>query len=544
MLRQLREPVRVDHPAARNAVARTRSRIQTVYLSMGTSVMRASGEAATLDAFRNEHVSLDAALTLDPAFVGASSAFLERSQTCRRAIEGIADHAGGLTAGTADIDHALLHLRSCALTLKVVGAVYSEIADFSQEMLDGITSIKKSAETLRGVLSPYRAALAAGWVTGIGAAAPALSGTVSRRSLAVPEQEQIAGLVRECQGLLADLMAGMQSGDIAFQRLDHVEQAMGLIDEAMLEPAERQRFLSLVKAQIGDAIAELRNQMARFEVACDTLADRLGAIDLAARQLREKTRSHQQGVLADLAGFRDTLGPQIAAGVKLLAEGRALMQPAGADADQTLKIAAGMRIATSEIHYMALNTNLSCSRLGGAAKSADPVTAEVRFYTVSVAGNLDAMFARLETFRDEIARCNGLIDAEATAPDVAREHDRLWRTLEANLERYDGWLAGCATLAATAGELRGFVATFEEAIRSLAVETEDFGPTDEGDAVRASLGIEGERLNQTLFALYTMNSERALHQRHFTVDEDSTNIAAVSLFTDDAPALDVASVLF
>jgi methyl-accepting chemotaxis protein len=183
----------------------------------------------------------------------------------------------------------------------------------------------------------------------------------------------------------------------------------------------------------------------------------------------------------------------------------------------------------TDIHYMALNTNLRCSRLGEAGKSINVVTAELRIFAGKLDDSADAVV-------------DGLPALEAAANSVAPSG-----------ERTSGGLAENLTTAVS--DIRTAADTMEAELKILAEHgrevagkinlligkldfQKDLGEVLAGcaDALEEVAGAEIEDisdiaetiapLDRKIFKLYTMVQERNVHRDIIAATEQTAPAAA------------------
>jgi len=192
---------------------------------------------------------------------------------------------------------------------------------------------------------------------------------------------------------------------------------------------------------------------------------------------------------------------------------------------------ANIRAVKTDIHYMALNTNLRCSRMGEEGRSINVVTAELRIFA-----------AKLDESADHIV--TGLSALEGAASSIASGQ-------EAGGPRLDERLSGAvASLRSAANVMEGELATLSEHGREVASKItlmigkldfeHDLGET----LVRCATVLEDVAgmeianiddiaeliapLDRKIFKLYTMVQERNVHRAIIPAIEEEAAPAAAA----------------
>jgi len=167
----------------------------------------------------------------------------------------------------------------------------------------------------------------------------------------------------------------------------------------------------------------------------------------------------------------------------------------------------------TDIHYMALNTNLRCGKIGEEGKAINVVTAELRNFAGRLDETAEKILVELQVLE---AAANKLIGAE-----VEEEEESLDQRLEKALEniravgdRMDEQMAALGEQSRTAiGDMDvslarlNFNAELGEVLRACAEEMEVQEDVFEAAGLEHVLAEVGGRIAR----LYTMVAERELH---------------------------------
>ncbi len=528
----------IDANRTKNTVCRPvseiRTRVEKNFHTIGGLLDQLAAVAAAFQGFLRQ--DLDAGLELphySREFLMGLDLFTQDLRKLKASEERIAEAATTIRDhGPGIVDHSI-NLRSCTFTLKVISARFPEISGFAQEIADCVTRIRASGQTLTEMVSrvaaPRARALAESAVE-----QPVLE-EVFRTE---PAEMRIAAA--EIDQMIARLMSTLQSGDIASQRLDHIVRSMEMIEDTGLSNEEYTRFLSMLDDQFAQTIAELHSNCGMFTESIEQIADRISVLEVNADRHRTGLAENYRDLQKRLdAYFASLKGIVRESGQSRSADGEGENGPARIEAEIAV-IASAVR----DIYYMALNTTLSCGRLGEGAASAAPVTAEIRYHVVHLGEIADRMAALVPTIRESLSG-QAEIGSSKLVDLLESEHARLSRQVEAMAERArQAWLSP-ARLHELAAEVLGEIPNLQ-AVTEGAPAVQEYLSAFRQPGRPGHENARAETLSHDIFAMYTMNLEREVHKRHFRVDIDSSDCEAINLFGTDAEdgQLDMAAVLF
>ena len=517
-------------------VIQIKGRVESIFHEIGGLLDELAGVAAAFQGFLRQ--DLDAGVELprySQEFTKGLAELESRIDADRRSLGELGTAADELKRYLPDIVSHAIHLRSCTFTLKVVSARYPEISGFAEEMAGCVNRIRASAEALTRPLDVILSAGSSELAQGVDVSAPPSLDEVFRSE---PAEMRIAA--QEIDQMISQLMSTLQGGDIASQRLDHIARGAEAIEDAALGPGDRRRFMAMLDDQFAQTIAELASNCGMFTENIDLIARRIEV-------LAANADVHRVGLAENYRGLQHRIDAYFAGLIKLHEHRmacEAALNGRGGDAGPDMIEAEieSMRAAVLDNYYMALNTTLSCGRLGADASSAAPVTAEIRYHVIHLGDVVDQMAQTLPGLKDAHASCSMVRD-EVIAPVYAAEHSRLASQTAAMAERSrQAWLSP--------GRLHELSRQILAEIPRLGMVSENAPDVQQHLAQYRGAEREGiaeqrkvDALSETIFAMYTMNSEREVHKRHFHVDIDSSDCEAINLF-GDGPELDLSSVLF
>lgn len=441
-----------------------------------------------------------------------------------------------LARRTQQMHRTLSYLRAFAINIKIAaGAVegaQSEFGAFSEE-------IRAAIEAAAGQLNDFEGELAA-LAAEVGAALehqralaqrcaamlPALPNRLEADALAIAAHHkriaalaaELGALARSLQAKVASALGALQIGDITRQRVEHVETALGLLER--LAPQDRARAGPGVRALLAAQLQDCADALGRdVERLAQSLA---GVAQDAGRLLRVRAAAGEGEGTGEDDGVLRRLQRSVDEAVALVGEVEAAESAAEAVGQSAETAAEGLtqrigaiRSIRTAIHFMALNANLKCSRLGEAGKPLSVIAVELRVQ----AGELDVAAGETETVLAEFgqsraARPEAAAPSGAGSADIAALLKGAAEPIQAAAEQAGADLGaltgdGSRAIAALRGatERLGFRQEVSEVLHAAAEAlASEAGEPPAGDGAYAALGDE-------IFALYTMARERELHAR-------------------------------
>ena len=440
----------------------------------------------------------------------------------------------------ADMQETLRYLRTFATTAKITGAAIPDFAGFAEEILERIQFGSSQVNALGakiGMLGTVIETASAGGGEALERfrrSVPDIAGNLSRNAADLTAQRrhlsQLAAKVgasaRGVQGKVATILSAMQIGDITRQRIEHCQSAFTFLDEylstGVLDAEDAGRLTALIRHLVHDQLVEITSAFARecktvvgtirsFGADIDGLMALYGDMDAAdGRSADRAMRILEADISAAGAVVRD---------IEQAAEKANVLGASTVETVQgLLKGVKTIQLVRTDIHYMALNTNLRCGKLGEEGRAINVVTAELRLFSSRLDETAERILAALQSLEgdagklreagtaagasldahlaealEHIRRAGDRMEEDMTAlracgADVSAKAGRTVADLDFNAELGDV-LADCS---ARAGELVGRempdMSGLEEAVADL-----------------------GSRIART----YTMVSEREVHARVF-----------------------------
>ncbi|WP_082930572.1 chemotaxis protein [Rhizobium bangladeshense] len=467
----------------------------------------------------------------------------------QQALISLAQTGRELRKHVADMQETMRYLRTFAVTVKITGAGLAEFAGFAQEILERIYSgtdeVNRFAAHLDSLEKEVK--LAASFGANISKSyadtVPAVAGalrddaakiTEHRKNLGVIARE-VGAIARGVQSKVSATLSALQIGDITRQRIEHVQAIFSLLDDflagedgARLDAGARQRLQNVVHHLTA---AQISDMCVNFQRDSENVVKTITSFDHDMREIL-KLRD-QMGTESGEAGgnFMRALEASVSAAHEIVKQVDTASRQADQVSHSTIGTAAklseaiaNIRAVKTDIHYMALNTNLRCSRLGEEGKSINVVTAELRIF----AGKLD---------ESADAIVNGLPALEAAAERVAPATDAAAGGLGESLTFAVGNIRSAANV--MENELKVLAENGREVATKIGLLIGKLDFQHElgdvlarcADVLKGVAGTDGSDisdlaetiapLDRKIFRLYTMVQERSIHRDIIPASEES-----------------------
>lgn len=481
-----------------------------------------------------------------------------RKQEAFGKISGLCD---SVYVGVEDMREIIRYLRTIAVTVKITGASIPEFSGFADEIRERIQTVSEEigrfGDQLVAMRNSLRSANAssADVIRDFASTIPVLVGNMDRSSIALAEQQKrMAATARELkqitgaiQGKIASVLSALQIGDVTRQRLEHVMAMFEHLEDFKLSEAgqslDTETLEELDLAIAGLARAQLEESVDELQQKCGSIAATIASFTVDASQvlsLRDDLAGHGQPtggnileqMKGDLAQASD-LSTKVAGRTEDLDR---VVSTVGESTQALITGIASIRKIKLDIFYMALNSNLACTRLGDAGRSVNVASGELRIF----ADKLEIPAEGIVQHMQEIEAANELL----TSGDAQRMDGIGEPLANARLsvdKVSEGMDAGLASLSREGGVV---FESIEKAIRQL-----DFR-SDLGDVLDDCLAIAAAddrglsaplsssdaaiaTLSARIFKTYTMAQERVIHQRFLPVVDTPASTEPVLAGADD-----------
>ncbi|MBX5107305.1 chemotaxis protein [Rhizobium lentis] len=510
--------------------------------------------AKALDSTEASDTSADLRATVE-----SLTALPATEENRQQALIALAQTGRELRKHVADMQETMRYLRTFAVTVKITGAGLAEFAGFAQEILERIYSgtdeVNRFAAHLDSLEKEVKLAASFGANVSKSYAdtVPAVAGALRDDAAKIAEHRKNLGVLarevgviaRAVQSKVSSTLSALQIGDITRQRIEHVQATFSLLEDflagedgAMLDAGARQRLQNVVHHLTA---AQINDMCVNFQRESANVVKTIGSFD---HDMREILRLRDQmGTESGEAGgnFMRALESSVSAAHEIVKQVDTASRQADQVSHSTIGTAAklseaiaNIRAVKTDIHYMALNTNLCCSRLGEEGKSINVVTAELRVF----AGKLD---------ESADAIVNGLPALEAAAGRVAPAAHTGSGGLGESLTSAVGNIRSAANVmenelkvlaengrevATKIGLLIGkldFQHELGDVLAHCADALEGVAGTDVADI--SDLADTIAPLDRKIFKLYTMVQERSIHRDIIPAIEEGSPVPAESTKT-------------
>ncbi|MGR4846709.1 chemotaxis protein [Rhizobium sp. LARHSG275] len=468
----------------------------------------------------------------------------------QQALVSLAHTGRELRKHVADMQETMRYLRTFAVTVKITGAGIAEFAGFAQEILERIYSgtdeVNRFAAHLDSLdkevklAASFGASVSKGYADTVPAVAGALRDDAAkiaehRKDLGVIARE-VGAIARVVQSKVASTLSALQIGDITRQRIEHVQATFSLLEDffagedgAKLDAGARRRLQNVIHHLTA---AQMSDMCANFQRDSENVVKTIASFDHDMREIL-RLRDQMSGESGGAGGnFMRALESSVSAAHEIVKQVDAASRQADHVSQSTIGTAAklseaigNIRAVKTDIHYMALNTNLRCSRLGEEGRSINVVTAELRIFAGKLDDSADAIV-------------NGLPALEAAAGRVAPATDAGAGNLGESLTSAVGNIRSAANL--MENELKVLAENGREVATkiSLLIGKLDF-QHDLGEVLAGCAdlleGVAGTDvadisdlaemiapLDRKIFKHYTMVQERNIHRDVIPASEGST----------------------
>lgn len=463
-----------------------------------------------------------------------------------------------LGAYIADMQETLRYLRTFATTAKITGAAIPDFSGFAEEILERIqfgasevNALGAKIGTLGGVIGAASAGGGEALVR-FRSSVPDIAGNLTRNAADLTAQRrhlsQLAGKVgssaRLVQTKVATTLSSMQIGDITRQRIEHCQSAFAFLDEYLaagtLDAGAGERLTALVRHLVRDQLVEIARDFERecrtvvgtirsFGADIDGLMALYGGMDAADGRSADRA---MRTLEADIAAARAVVGDIEQAAGKANALGSSTVETV----QELLKGVKTIQLVRTDIHYMALNTNLRCGKLGEEGRAINVVTAELRLFSARLDETAEHILTALQSLEGDAGKLSEAGNAAGGSLDTHLEEvlDHIRRAGDRMEEDMDALRACGADISAKAGRTIADL-DFNAELGDVLADCADRAGELLGHDLPDTTGLEealadlGGRIART----YTMVSEREVHARIFGTTLDASPAPAAVQSDED-----------
>lgn len=492
---------------------------------------------------------------------------LPKTEETRQAgFQSLADMCASTGGHIDDISETIRYLKTFAITVKITGAGLSEFAGFADEIRERIQSgadeVGRFAKNLGVMRTQLIKALSfsSGTKADFDDTIPQIIKGLNENSTRIAQQQQEMAdtaaqakrIAQAIQGKIGTVLSLLQIGDITRQRIEHIQSMLEALDDLTASPEGktldhnenvilREAVLQMASAQMDETASDFQRDCAKIFTSISSFADDAARILSLRDELVDKTKNSDSNVLALMEQ-----------GITEACDLVARVQESSAEADEVVEsvtnsaqeLSRGIEILRSikiDIHYMALNSNLRCSKLGDAGRSVNVVSGEMRVFAGKLETPADAIvdeLHRVETTTKELAQQGRGLSGDLAAP----LNEALSTIREAKTQMESG-------IDALAEEGQAVFSRISSAVVSLDFESE-LGDTFKQCCEIAAQMPQGfnadvsgfaDKINpftSRVFKLYTMSQERDIHLRFLPANASSSSSAPTAVSHSTAAADD------
>lgn len=460
---------------------------------------------------------------------------LSRIETARQA--GFIDISGAernLRPHVADMQETMRYLRTFAVTAKITGAGIDDFAGFAEEILEriqaGTRQVNEFGDKLKSLgsglgsvmqrgtatIERYEATIP-GVVTGLSTGGAEIS---TQQKVLVERAARVRKIAAGIQGKLASVLSAMQIGDITRQRIEHCQSTLTLLETyveteaGMLTTDDRANLSSiitnLVALQLSQSIDDFDRDTAKIVETVASFRSDLAEIDGLRRMMTEGGGDNAMRRLEGNVGVAREAVQEIEA---VALEAGELSRATGTTVRELIDGVGLLQLVRTDIHYMALNTNLRCGKIGEHGKALNVVTAELRNFAARLDETAEKVLVELKT----LETASDKLDTGHDDKSEELLDDRLARAIQSIRDVGDRMDREMDALSEQSGVAIGqmehslsrldFKAELGEVLRNCADEIAMVEAPQPSAGLEPALADLGARIGK----LYTMVSERELH---------------------------------
>lgn len=461
-------------------------------------------------------------------------------------------HFGEIATFCADLENdvALMreimrYLLSIAMTVKITGAHLPDFTEFADEIRDRTHTGSQEVEAFVNQLGTVKGQIdracdvSDNMVRQYRKVLPGLVDDLHANNAKIAAEHRtmaaLAATVRQLangvQMKIASVLSNLQIGDITRQRIEHIRSAF-LIFDAYVEETEglsdaeiasmRLRLAHLCQHQMDDTLNEFFAGTAKVMTGMSGLTSDASSV-LATRN--DIIGTSGKANVQTLYELRDSVSVAHRLVSAVERSGVDAARIAATAASRTNDLLAGIGTIQQmeiDVHFMALNATLRCSKLGDAGRSVNVVSAELRTFAAALEEPARRIITKLTDMQS--ASANLRSDDENVGDSTISV------PLQAAFELID------QTCTSVDDGLRTFAEESDNAFSMIgrSLGSVDFD-TGLGDELRACLDLLGTldapdesdttiaphlaTLTGRIFATYTMAQERNVHLAHFPPSE-------------------------
>ncbi|WP_421361692.1 chemotaxis protein [Agrobacterium rosae] len=488
---------------------------------------------------------------------------LPKTEERRQAgFKSLADMCASTGEHIDDIHETIRYLKTFAITVKITGAGLAEFAGFADEIRERIQSgadeVGRFAKNLDVMRTQLIKALSFSSTTkaDFDCTIPQIITSLNENSARISQQHQemvdIAAQVKKIaqtiQGKIGSVLSSLQIGDITRQRIEHIQSMLQMMDDfgsspegKALSDAEyevlKEAVLQLASAHMDETASDFHRDCGKIFTSISSFADDAARILSLRDELVDRTSNGDRNVLSLMEKGIVEACNLVARVQESSAEADEVVQSVTSSAQELSRGIEVLRSIKIDIHYMALNSNLRCSKLGDAGRSVNVVSGEMRLFAGKLETPADAIVEelhRVETTTQQLAQEGRGLSADLASPlNEALETVRLAKTqmesgIDALAEEGQAVFSRISSAVVSLDFQSELGNTFNECCQIAAQLSQGFNADVSGFADKIS------PFSSQVFKLYTMAQERDIHLRFLPASTaTSSSFASQSAAAED-----------
>lgn len=467
----------------------------------------------------------------------------ERAIARQTSFNQILNLCASTSAHVEEMRETIRYLRTFAITVKITGAGLDEFSGFADEIRERIQSGAEEIDRFASKLAHMRSqldtarAFSDSILTDFRETIPKIVTSLNTSSDQLATQHQsmtgianeVKSVTRNIQTKVSTVLSALQIGDITRQRIEHVQTMFDCLAEFLAEGSVSDPVVrdGICQAVAHLAHAQLQESLDDFRMKCSAIFSNLTSFTSdAAQVLSLRDELNKSGGSAENSVLRKMEADIVHACAlsnrvqDRSQESDSFVSSVTESAQALLAGIETIRAIKTDIHYMALNSNLRCSRLGDAGRSVNVVSGELRTFAAKLEVPADAIVEDMRHVEEETA-----VLSRDDSDDISHIHEPLNDALSAiqsvssdmekKLEAFGSEgqivfnrIGAAVTTLDFERELGGLLS------ECLQIADRSCGPLQPVSVIAAA----AQPLSQRIFAIYTMSQERDIHQRFLPVN--------------------------
>jgi len=470
--------------------------------------------------------------------VGHLSHLPVKEDARRMSLDRLADVCLSMREHVSDMQETMRYLRTFAVTVKITGAGLPGFSAFAEEILERIQSgtqeVSRFAMQLEAMYAQLTEAkdFSAETAQEYAHTVPAIVEDLSRNAANVSDHQksmagmakQVGNLARGVQMKIAAVLSALQIGDITRQRIEHVRTSLDILDAYLLERgADTQKdewavrletaVLHLAAAQMAETAADFRHQCREIVTKITSFVDDTREILTMRDAMASENTGGGHTFLHTLEESVSSAGDVVARVREVSSRANAVAQTTSGTVQDLMHGIEVVRAIKTDIHYMALNSNLRCSKLGEAGRSINVVTSELRIFAGKLEIAAESIVGRLHELTGAAGELHGENSGDEDVGEPLARALVTIRSVCANTEGAIGELAneGQAVFSQVSAAIAklDFDSELGEIIENVSA---GFAEISDTPLDLSGLDQEAEEVGARIFRTYTMMQERAVHE--------------------------------